>query len=612
MKSAFVFDELASAPAWKKSALMLALCGVRCLLIALVLAVILTLTFPYSNSYAAGGDYPYSYPSIEPEAGAYLGEYDNSSKARDEFSGGLELFDRGAVEDFYLRRQGKSFWLKRNRLNKNGAELIKAIRLSWTHGLNPLSYNWRQIEAVIGSSRDIKRGMKIHLDRDKISTFEIMLTDAYVRYVRDLSGMRVEPAAIALSTDQWRQRVSAQAALSALSEIGNGDIRHLLDQVTPQGETYKALQVELKRLLASLEDGSSDDLLAPIRISGLLMPGNSNRQVPNIRRRLGVVNPENGEGLYKYDKELVSAVMGFQQRNGLRADGIIGEKTLYILNQSKKDKVLQIIANLERLRWVYEENTRKKIIVNIPSAMLWGIENGKVVFEMPVVVGRPKRQTPLFRANIVGVRLNPDWTVPPTIKKEDILPRLVEDPAYLIDKGIELYDGYGKGAQTLDPSSIDWASVTDRDLHAFRMVQIPGVHNPLGLIRVLMPNRHNIYLHDTNHKDLFAKESRAKSSGCIRLKYPRIVADFILSERKDWYKDYVSDRLKDHKTKDIMINSKIPVYTLYYTVWLGDDGRVIYGQDIYSRDRKLLRLLENIDGIPFLSYNYRLVADAAK
>ncbi len=258
---------------------------------------------------------------------------------------------------------------------------------------------------------------------------------------------------------------------------------------------------------------------------------------------------------------------------------------------------------MERLRWVADEKPNRFIVVNIPSATLWAIEEGQVAFEMPVVIGRKKRETLSFVTTIHGVRFNPTWTVPPTIKKEDIVPQLIENPGYLADKGMELYDGYGKDAPTLDPSVVDWANITESEMKGLRMVQIPGAHNPLGRIRVLMPNSHNIYLHDTNDKSLFWRADRAKSSGCVRLKDPEKVAEFVMKAKNSWNEKSLKKMLDKPKTSDIYTSERMPVYLLYYTTWIGDKGQIVYGYDVYDKDRELLQLIEKLDGIPFIRDN---------
>lgn len=535
-------------------------------------------------------------------ADGYQGEYSEKSSEPAQ----LVLLDRPAIENFYAQRNGEPVWLKGNRLNKRAALLIKAIQNSWTHGLNPETYHWNRIFEITGAKASA--GKRLPLKQETIMFFELMLTDSFVRYVRDLSGMRIDAQSLEMEASHWRQRLDTQTVLSLLND--ESDFEGLLIRVQPQGATYKALQSELKTLLKKWQD-DPEAQLEPIRISGALSPGKSHPEVPKLRRRLGLSEPSKKENSLIYDSKLEQAVKKFQAEKGLKDDGVIGSKTLYSLNQNLLDKIDQVIVNLERLRWMPSESASKLVMVNLPSATLWALEDGQVKLEMPVIVGRPKRATLSFRTEITGVRFNPDWTVPPTIQKEDILPKLIDDPGYLVDKGMEIYDGYGKDAQTLDPMTTDWAAMTPGEYKTLRLVQIPGAQNPLGRIRILMPNKHNIYLHDTNDRKLFGRSDRAQSSGCIRLQDPEKLANFILFEREGWSDGQLKKYLENKKTKDIMIPHHIPVYLLYYTAWIGPEGQVVFGEDIYSRDKKLFQELEKINGIFIPNLHNSLVANAA-
>ena len=543
---------------------------------------------------------------LKHEIGAYEGEYHEGEVENSPLKA-LSLLDHGAIETFYLNREGNPYWLKRNRLTQQAVELVETLQNAWQHGLNPNSYYLQEIYAVLGDI-SLRRGTRIPQDANLNMNLEIMLTDAYLRYARDLSGMRLDARNLGLEAKHWKQPLPSEFLLSILDE--DEDFNEIKTSIEPQGSTYKTLQKELSLQIESLQDQPDYEKIK-IALNRLVSPGQSHSKMPLLRTRLGLSQPENSAEQNIYDEELQSAVLKFQSENGLKADGIIGSKTLYVLNQSKKDKILQLVANLERLRWMPDFNAKKTVLVNLPSATLWAIRDGQVEFEMPVIVGRPKRETLSFRADIIGVRLNPDWTVPPTIKKEDILPKLIEDPGYLIDKGMEVYDGYGRNSQSLDPMSIDWAALTPSEYHALRMVQVPGATNPLGQVRVLMPNRHKIYLHDTNNRKMFYRSDRAQSSGCIRMQDPHKMASFILEERSSWKPEYLDKILANKKTKDLMTDTKIPVLLMYNTVWTDAEGRVVYGEDIYDRDPKLIKSLSLINGffIPF--FDNEMIANAA-
>ncbi len=508
--------------------------------------------------------------------------------------GGKNFSDGQAMQVFYQTRHNQPYWTGNSGPSEQAERFLAVLEDSWTHGLNPYSYHIEDIRALL--KRPGLTGK---------ARLELFLTDAFVRYAQDLTGMRIEGKAMKLDPDHWRQSMGGHDILSLLS--GRERLDKALKVIEPRGKTYKSLQKELIRL--SGEEGGDYERYLPIEFGGMMKPGWGHRGVPSLRGRLGLPQPERSRT--KYDDHLAAAVMKFQRENDLEPDGIIGAKTLQLLNRTKQDKMLQLIANMERLRWVENEKPDRFIIVNIPSATLWALDHGRVKLEMPVIVGSPWRRTRVFKTDVTGVRFNPTWTVPATIKRYDILPKVQEDANYLSDKGIELIHGYGRNAETLDPSSIDWNNISLRDLHDIRMVMIPGEHNPLGRVRILMPNRYNMYLHDTNHPEYFDKPERTLSSGCIRMKYPEKVAQFVMAGRKGWSSRDMQETLETGEKTDIEIKNHIPVYVLYYTAWIGEKGQVVYGTDVYNYDRKLIELLEAIDGFYIPRHNDPDLAEIA-
>lgn len=491
--------------------------------------------------------------------------------------------DYEAVVLFYEARKFKPLWVGPRGPYDAAQEMTQFVQASWTHGLNPYRYHYDAL-ALLMTRDDLKSRAEL----------ELLLTDAYIRLGQDLSGIRINPSSLDTQKKYWKQPYDAQTLLAPLAEQSDPDIGRFMGLLAPQGATYKALQKELIRLSEAAPQAYEAAL--PIRIQGLLHPYQRHAAVPALRLRMGL--PEkSGDAALVYDDALAAAVLSFQRAHHIKQDGIVGGQTLELLNRTQSQKIRQVIANLERLRWVDENKPDKFVVVNIPSATLWAVEGGNLAFDMPVIVGRKQRPTNTFITNITGVRFNPNWTVPPTIKREDILPKLVEDPNYLSQKGMELIQGYGEDAMSIDPASVDWANMTESDLGRYRMVQIPGAHNPLGQVRLLMPNVYNIYLHDTNQPEYFNHAARAESSGCVRMSDPLKMAAFVMESKAGWSEEKTEAVLARGKTSDIAIDQGIPVYMLYYTVWVNDSGDIVYGNDLYDYDTKLIKMLENIDGI---------------
>jgi murein L,D-transpeptidase YcbB/YkuD len=489
--------------------------------------------------------------------------------------------DTSSLQNFYQKRDFKTAWIKTGSLRQEKAnDILDVLEKAWQHGLNPANYR-------VDDMRRLLNKMKSNDDNFEL---DLALSDALVRYGRDMTGMRVKPSAIGQKSKYWRKPLSGKSILNHVAD--SKDLRAALYGLEPQGRLYRSLQAELQKLM----NAPQEEHKTVIQIDGIIRPGTQAKSVLAIRERMGL-NPDNApRGAYTYDDDLAAAVMAFQKERGLKADGLIGPQTVNSMNLRRKDRINKILVNLERLRWMEPDRPDRYVMVNVPSAMLWAVANNKVALEMPVVVGRKKRPTKIFTTKISGIRFNPTWTVPPTIKRDDYLPKLRKDPYYLSDRGIDLM----KNGRVVDPGFIDWGNKTWGEVNAMRMVQGSGSRNPLGRVRVLMYNPYNIYLHDTPSKSFFGRADRALSSGCVRMSKPQEFADFVLAQNKNWSSAKKDQIMKRGRTRDIAADNPIPVYIVYQTVWLGDRDEIVYGHDLYGEDRILLKELQKIDGITYI------------
>lgn len=510
----------------------------------------------------------------------------------------IKLSDPKALNDFYAANEYRIYWGQGSFLSlglseSKSQQLINTLENAWQHGLNPDHYHLAAIQSLRTSADDA--------DRLKL---DILLSDALVLYGRDLSRMRVDPRVIGQRSKYWRAPLTSSDVLNHVSEIK--DIGSAIKGLTPSGDLYKALQKELISLYKTNPEANE---FRAISVDGLLKPGVSNKAVLSVRERLGFDPNAAPQGAYFYDDQLAQAVVAFQQGQGVKPDAIIGPQTVKLMNITRDDRIHQILVNLERLRWVEPNKPERYVMVNVPSATLWAIEGDKVALEMPVVVGRPKRATNIFSTQITGIRFNPRWTVPPTIKRDDYLPKLREDPYYLTDRGIELVD---QDNMTVDPGLINWQEKTWGEVNQMRMVQGSGRANPLGLVRVIMENPFNIYLHDTPTKSYFKRSNRALSSGCVRMMHPQDFADFVLKPNDKWSEERKNQILAAGKERNIWASKPLPVYILYQTVWLGDAGQIVYGQDIYGHDYKLLKELNKVNALPTMKHEDITVSNQNK
>lgn len=535
---------------------------------------------------AGAGALPANQSSARAQSGAAAMEIDPdvSPALAEALQSGLKAGRAGAarfrdiegLRDFYRERGFKPLWLtRRDAFNETAKTVLGALEVSWTHGLNPLTYHVDTLRTALEGT-----------GRLTPADFELLMSDAVVRYGRDLTGMRVTPGSVGQSAAYWQPPMRGGDILRWMAR--NPDkTRWALGQLAPQGDLYQKLREQLIKTLAEPEEESRP----AVRISGNLRPGSHHDAVPTIRRFLkaGSAPPQ---GATYYDAALAEAVKQFQAAHGFAADAIIGPATQKILNLSRLDKINQLVVNLERQRWMDRVRPDKYVMVNIPSATLWAVENGRTQLQMKVIVGKETRPTNSFKTTITGVRFNPTWTVPPTIKKEDYLPALAEDPEYLAKRGIEImYDG-----KTVDPVTVNWAELPWEQAKNLTMRQGPGGANPLGRIRILMPNNYNIYLHDTNDRSVFTRNTRTLSSGCIRIEEPEKLADFILADNQGWSDETRRAVLASEAMRDIGAQTPIPVYLVYNTIWEKGDGGVVYGYDLYGSDDQLMGAIRAIDG----------------
>ena len=258
------------------------------------------------------------------------------------------------------------------------------------------------------------------------------------------------------------------------------------------------------------------------------------------------------------------------------------------MNVPVQERIQSIVMAMERLRWMPEDLGKQYVIVNIAGFELRRFNGGSVEERMAVVVGKPYHRTPVFSDHIRYVEFNPYWNVPPAIALAEELPRLRSDPTGLAAQGFEIV----QGNQVIDPRSIDWSSYGGGHF-PFQLRQRPGTDNALGRVKIMFPNPHNVYLHDSPARSLFSRNERAFSHGCIRLARPLELADQVLRAGgvPGWNKDRIDEVIASAKTTVVNLQEPLPVHITYMTAWV-DDGVVNFRGDIYGHDAKLLAALD--------------------
>jgi murein L,D-transpeptidase YcbB/YkuD len=286
-----------------------------------------------------------------------------------------------------------------------------------------------------------------------------------------------------------------------------------------------------------------------------------------------------------FDEDLKRAVEAFQRRHGLAADGVIGPSTLAAMNQPVASRIDQIRVNLERARWVQRDLPSDFVLVNIAGFRAYLVRGREVTWSARVQVGKTYRETPVFRDEIEYVVFNPTWTVPPGILRKDIIPQAQKDPDIVRRKGLKVLDQEGK---EVDPRAVNWSAAG----FPYVLRQDPGPSNALGRVKLMFPNEHLVYLHDTPNKHLFQRPQRTASSGCIRVERPLELTELVLSGTHGWNRTRIDEVIASGQTKRVDLDRPMPVLVLYWTAEVMEDARVAFRDDVYGRDAPVLRALD--------------------
>ena len=290
-------------------------------------------------------------------------------------------------------------------------------------------------------------------------------------------------------------------------------------------------------------------------------------EIALIKKRLQLTGDMPAEDTSQvFGDSLVAGVKKFQQRHGLKKDGIITETTLGEMNIPTSQRIQQLLINMDRMRWLPVQPAGDLLIVNIPAFTLHAMEGNKKVFDMNVVVGKDGHATRIFTGNLNQVVFSPYWNVPKSIVEKEILPSIQKDPGYLKRHNMEI-TGENNGLPEIR--------------------QLPGGDNALGKVKFLFPNSFNIYFHDTPSKSLFARDKRAFSHGCIRLSDPEKMANYLLRNNSGWDAKKIQVAMNKGEEKFVVLKKPVPVLITYYTAWVDEEGLLNFREDIYGHDKEL-------------------------
>jgi L,D-transpeptidase YcbB len=327
---------------------------------------------------------------------------------------------------------------------------------------------------------------------------------------------------------------------------------------------YKALKEHLGNYLKIARNGGWPQV-NPVKKS--LKKGTSAPDIATIKRRLMISGDLNGSDTSQvFNDTLELAVKNFQSRHGFNPNGIITDSLIKEMNVPAVERVEQLLMNMDRMRWLANEPTGNLIVVNIPEFVMHVYEGNKKVFDIDVVVGKEGHNTMMFNGDLNQVVFSPYWNVPPSIVAKEILPAMEKNKDYIAKENMEI-------------------TGDDDGLPVIR--QKPGPGNALGKVKFLFPNSFNIYFHDTPSKSLFNRDRRAYSHGCIRVREPEKLANYILRNQPEWTPEKISEAMNSGNEKYVKVKDPIPVVITYYTAWVDENGRLNFREDIYGHDEKL-------------------------
>ncbi|MCW6507029.1 L,D-transpeptidase family protein [Lichenifustis flavocetrariae] len=453
--------------------------------------------------------------------------------------------DRDAIAAFYESRNHAPLWIEGTHFSLSARAALSRIERAGEDGLN-------------------LHGFSVPVLHDptavELAQAELALSEAVVAYARQAGGARVDPLQINRLITAKRTLVDVPQILSSV--IGAPDAGAALRAFNPPQPGYAALRAKLAELRQAAPVARAGIPLGPT-----LRLGMRDARVPLIRSRFGLdaaaADPSPDDLVY--DTKVVAAVAEFQRLNGLPASGMLTPRTIAALSGGNPARLEnELVANMERWRWVPRDLGTDHLTVNVPDFSLDVVQGGAVTHHARVVVGKPDHQTPIFSDAMRFIIVNPYWNVPLSIIKKEMLPKLAQDPNYFANHGYE---------------------VIERNGVTF-VRQPPGDDNALGRIKFMFPNQHAVYLHDTNARALFGKEKRAFSHGCVRVDQPFKLAEVLLGPDRGWTEKRVKKMIGGEE-RTINLPSPLPIHIVYFTAFVDERGGLQLRDDVYGYSEKV-------------------------
>ena len=490
--------------------------------------------------------------------------------------------DRGALVEYYALPENKLLWVDKKGLNERAKAVIREIEAAEDYGLRSSDYPVPNLSEADGN-----------VDPNWLAEAEIKIGFAVLTYARDARGGRVVPQRLSKNLDPELLLPNPTEVIESISI--RSDPAAYLRSFQPDAPQFEAL----RQALLEARGGKAEKDIVRIPDGPTLKLGVEDEQVALLRTRLQVPAADaTKENLY--DQEVAEAVKRYQQSHGSYADGIVGPGTRRLLNGQTKHaagpaRVRQILINMERWRWLPHGLADYYVTVNIPEFMLKVVEDDKAIFTTRVVVGKVNTQTPIFSNEMQTIVFGPYWNMPNSIKTEEIRPYIREEGGWFGGGGwnTAVLQRHGLrinvNGREVDPSRIDWNRI---DIRSLNIYQPPGPGNVLGNVKFLFPNKHDVYMHDTPQKFLFARATRAESHGCMRVQNPDQLALALLKRDQGWSSARVASAIQNGYDHQVPLRQKIPVYITYFTLKVNEDGSFTSFGDLYGHDARMAAALK--------------------
>jgi murein L,D-transpeptidase YcbB/YkuD len=497
---------------------------------------------------------------------------------------GNRLLKLGEVYPFYAQRNFDPIWSEAGRLTELAYEFRFELRQSKYDGLQPTSYHLGLIDAFVATVEKKEAAKEILLPKE-LAELDLLLTDAFFALAEDLELGKVNPEKLQArwSIPRKRNALGYDSLLTQASRTRA--LRSQLVTLYPKTPSYE----KGKLLLHQLEERAKEEInWKPIKTDKAIRPGDVSAQIPQVRERLafwGYPAVAVGSDTKMYDSLLLKQVIAYQADKGIKVDGILGQGTLSVLNESPEQLMDKLRVNLERMRWIPKHFFQgEAVLVNVPSFQLVYRKGADTLFTTKVIVGALKHQTPVFTASLSYLVFSPYWNIPPSIARNETLPAIRKNAGYLQRNNMEVVNAAG---QPVSSSQVNW----NANPFPYLIRQKPGESNALGQVKFMFPNPNNVYLHDTPAKQLFEQDVRTFSHGCIRMQQPRDFAELLLKNKGDWTSEKVGLAMGQSKEEIVNLPYKIPVGIVYFTFLVDAGGQPRFFADVYRRDAELLALL---------------------